>query len=218
MGLQLVLNGFPVGDRQYVDIMLCQACRRFSSAVMLCRGCRREMRPVPDRVLPNGLLLVAAFEHSGPAKSLVHHLKYRGLAGYADLVAATVAPRLPRLPVVPVPRALSRRLRYGVDPARVLARRIGAHLDVPVIDALTPPLHAPRRAGGDHSRSSPAFGLRLRPDTPVIVVDDVVTTGSTLISATNALGERWVHAGVAANAVAEVSTLRRATNLLVAEE
>ena len=181
--------------------MLCQACHRFHRGHLLCAECRQRLRLAPDRLLPGGVRLVAAFEHSGPAKTLVHHFKYRGLAGYAELTASMLAERLPPLPLVPVPRALTRRVRYGVDPARALADRLAHHLGVPVLPLLQPPLHKQRRAGGDHSRAVTGFRLRQVPKGPVLVVDDVVTTGATLLSAITSIGESRVRAAVAANAV-----------------
>lgn len=167
------------------------------------------MRPAPDRILPGGIPLLAAFDHVGPARALVHNLKYRGLTDYAALIAGLLAPRLPRLAVVPVPRALSRRLRYGIDPARVLATALARALATRVIPALAPPVHARRRAGGDHAASVPVFRSVKQLREPVFVVDDVVTTGSTLRSACAAIGPQLVAAAVAANTVSEVTSLRR---------
>lgn len=112
----------------------------------------------------------------------------------AEIAAREVAPRLPRLPLVPVPRAVSRRLRYGVDPARVVATAIARQLEVPVVDALAPPIHARRRAGGDHSRGVRPFRLKAKLRFPVIVVDDVVTTGATVMAAVEAAGADLVRA------------------------
>ena len=144
---------------------------------------------------------MAAFEHVGPARILVHHFKYRGLGGYADLAASMLAMRLPSLPLVPVPRALTRRVRYGIDPARALADRLARHLGVPVLPLLEAPLHKQRRAGGDHSRAVAGFRLLQVPRGPVLVVDDVVTTGATLLSAIASIGPSHVRAAVVANAV-----------------
>lgn len=186
--------------------MLCQACHRFHRGHLLCAECRQRLRPAADRLLPGGFRLLAAFEHSGPAKTLIHHFKYRGLTEYADLAASMLAKRLPPLPLVPVPRALTRRVRYSVDPARVLADRLAHYLGVPVLPLLQPPLHKQRRAGGDHSRAVTGFRLRQVPKGPVLVVDDVVTTGATLLSAITSIGESRVRAAVAANAVPGVSS------------
>lgn len=171
---------------------------------MLCVSCARTLRPASDRILAGGLGLFAAFEHLGVAKTLVHHLKYRGVTFYADLVAEVLAERVPSIPLVPVPRALSRRLKYGIDPARAIAVALGSRLQVPVLDALVAPIHAQRRAGRDHSRRVRGFSTRSPLRYPVVVVDDVVTTGSTVSAATEAIGLELVGAVAAANVVANV--------------
>ena len=81
---------------------MCLACNRLSSA-RICDGCRCALAPAPERIVGEGLRVVAAFVHEGPAKQLVHGLKYRGVLGYADVAAAAVAHLVPPLPLVPVP-------------------------------------------------------------------------------------------------------------------
>lgn len=186
--------------------MVCQVCLAVSGGT-LCDRCRAGLRPAPERVLAGSVRLVSAFEHSGPARTLIHHLKYRGVLEYADFVAQILAPRMPRLPLVPIPRVWSRYLRYGVDPARELARRISRMQDLPVWDVFNRPLHHPRRAGGDHGQVPMRLTLKVRPTTPVIVVDDVVTSGATLDRAIDSIGRAWVSLAVAANAATTVSTL-----------
>jgi predicted amidophosphoribosyltransferase len=184
--------------------VLCQVCHRLGRRI--CQDCARELRPARDRLLPGGILLVGAFEHVGPAKSLIHALKYRGVRGYERLVAKVLAPRLPRLPLVPTPRAMSRRVTYGVDAARVIATAIADELDVPVVDLLRSPVHSRKRAGTDHRQPVARFASGSGPRGPVILVDDVVTTGATLLAGAASLGT--VSMAVAANLVPEVSSLR----------
>lgn len=167
--------------------MLCQTCHSFSGD-FLCDRCRADLRPAAERILEGGIRLVAAFEHTGVARGLVHDLKYRGLTRFADLVVEIVAPRVPRLPIVPVPRAWSRQIKYGIDPAREIGFRLAAALGVPLLDSLTAPVHALRRAGGDHSRPPPGFRVRGSSEDLVLLVDDVVTTGATVRSAAKTLG------------------------------
>lgn len=158
------------------------------------------MRPAPERILPGGIRVIAAFEHAGPARVLVHHLKYRGLTSYAELVADLLAPRIPQLPVVAVPRAVSRRLRYGVDPAVAIARALASRKGVRFIAALRAPIHSPRRAGGDHTRPVTAMRKSSLRAPLVVLVDDVVTTGATLSEAIRVLGAQRVALAAAANA------------------
>lgn len=180
--------------------MICQGCQRPGPG-LLCGRCMSLLRPAPERILSGGVRLVAAFEHSGPAKTLMHHLKYRGIPGYPSIVAAILAERLPSAPVVPVPRALSRRIRYGVDPTSELARALGARIGAPVLSLLQPPFHTARRAGSDHDRHVDRFPVRGLCPEHVIVIDDVVTTGATLEAAIASLGPDTVALAAAANLV-----------------
>jgi predicted amidophosphoribosyltransferase len=185
--------------------MLCQACHRFAPG-FLCARCRANLRPAAERILEEGVRLVAAFEHTGVARDLVHDLKYRGLTRFADLVVEMVAPRVPRLPIVPVPRTWSRQILYGIDPAREIGLRLARALDVPLWDLLSAPIHARRRAGGDHSRPAPELRGRGLPECPLVLVDDVVTTGATVRSAVKTLGLSRLALVVAANAADMVSS------------
>ncbi len=186
--------------------MICLGCHVVTGG-RLCVRCRSGLHPAPERLVGEGVRLVACFVHEGTAKQLVHHLKYRGVLDYADLVAATLEDRVPRLPVVPVPRALSRRLKYGIDPAQVIGRSLAARLQVPLIDALATPLHTRRRAGRDHTRMVRPFRLRKQLSSPVLLVDDVVTTGTTVLAAMDAIGVDIVRAVAAANVVLETSNV-----------
>lgn len=189
--------------------MVCQGCYRVTSKALLCHGCRARLRPAPERLLAGGIRVIAAYEHSGPARTLSHHLKYRGIVSYAELVAAVLAERVPREPLVPLPRVRSRWAKYGIDPAEILARSLAKRIDVPVYRLLRAPIHAPRRAGGDHDRPVVFSELRKRTLEKVLVVDDVLTTGATLEAAVSVLGASHVRAAVVANAVPAMSGQRR---------
>ena len=185
--------------------MLCQACFTPCPGAV-CSRCRADLRPAPERVLPGGIRLVAAFEHVGAARELVHGFKYRGLTAYADLVVEAVATRVPRLPIVPVPRAWSRQMTHGIDPAFELARRLARYLDVPLCQTLLAPVHSRRRAGGDHSRPPAQFATNGPVPPRFVLVDDVVTTGATVLSATKSLESGQLTLVVAANVTDTVSS------------
>jgi predicted amidophosphoribosyltransferase len=178
--------------------MVCAVCH-VPAAAMLCRSCRSGLVPAPERLLEGGLRVVAGFSHEGPAKTLIHELKYRGSVGYARLVAEVIGRRVPPLPLVPVPRALSRLVRYGVDPAVELARAVSRVTGAPMIRALGRPVHTPRRAGGDHDRVPAPFRVAGPLPPSVVVVDDVVTTGATVLAAIGSIGPERVALVVAAN-------------------
>lgn len=151
---------------------------------VLCRICTRSLRGVGEVRLGSGLLVRSLFVHEGPIRSAVHALKYRG----ADRIAVVLAPRLADLlpadtsALVPVPRALVRRIRYGIDPGRVLAHAVARAAGLPVVDVLRAPLHHQSQL-----RVRRAEGLRFRSvmQAPrgAVVIDDVVTTGATITAA-----------------------------------
>lgn len=130
------------------------------------------------------------------------------MVGYANLVAQQVAPKIPDAALVPIPRSLTRRLKYGVDPARVIADRIGVLTGNPVIPLLVPPVHTSRRAGNDHTKAVARFRLKSPVKVRAVIVDDVVTTGATITRAIEAIGSENVRMVVAANAADRVSSLR----------
>ena len=151
--------------------------------------------------------MVASFAHEDTARGLMHLMKYQGVVTLAEMISDRLAERLPPLPLVPIPRAVSRRIRYGIDPALVIAQALAARSGSPVLRVLRRPWHSTQRAGGDHRHAVSRFGVTPFENPSVILVDDVVTTGATLLAAMAALGPERVAMAVAANSALGVSTL-----------
>lgn len=170
--------------------MLCLSCRCVTSGY-LCPGCRRLLKPAPPRVVEGSILVRSAFVHEGPARDIVHLLKYQGIRPAADVLVAVMAGLVPEdaTALVPIPRVLARRVKFGVDPARLLAATLGRHCGLPVITALVAPLISSHHAGRSRERRSrPVFGVRSPVEPGAVVIDDVITTGSTFNAAVSALG------------------------------
>lgn len=155
-------------------------------------------------------MAAAAYRHDGAARRLIHRLKYGGLAAAAGPLAAAMVPLLPpdAACLVPVPRAVARRWRYGVDPAIELARAMSRLGGLPLRAALGSPLWWARRAGpGARRRGSPSFRRRMPAPSGAILVDDVLTTGTTLVAAARVMG--GVHHAVTATAAVPAVPRRR---------
>ncbi|MEX0826328.1 MAG: hypothetical protein WD184_06220 [Acidimicrobiia bacterium] len=169
--------------------MICLACAEVARG-LLCGPCVGTLAPSPEQHL-RGILVRSAFAHSGAARRLVHRLKYEGLVSAARPLAAAMVPLLPAHTtcLVPVPRVKARRWRHGVDPATELASALSEMTGLPVVVALRPLVWVARRAGpAGRRRGTPRFTATNRPHAGGVLVDDVVTTGTTLGIAASVTG------------------------------
>lgn len=151
--------------------------------------------------------LSAATTFSGVAQQLVHALKF----GRAPAAAIPMAKRMCQRPVphctvvTNVPTATSRVRRRGYDQSALLAKHISKILGAPYVPLLAR-FGQQRQLGQNREKRQQqleaAFYVpssRSCRNTVVLLIDDVITTGSTLEGAAQALyaaGAGQVHGGV----------------------
>ena len=197
------------------DLVLPRTCAgcatREAGSARLCGTCRSLLggRPLglvrPDPCPPGLPPLAAGTAYDGVVRRLLLAHKERGQTALAGPLGAVLAGAVQALgdlgPVVlcPVPSARSAVRARGHDHALRLARAAAAALCARGSPATAVPLLAPARLVADQSgldagarAANLAGALRVRRtvagSTPVVVVvDDVVTTGATLVEATRAL-------------------------------
>lgn len=131
-----------------------------------------------------------------PVRALVHRFKYDGWWRLADAFARRMAPLLLEVgdaDLVPVPLAAGRRRRRGYDQALRLAEALGRLSGRPVRPERVWRVRetaTQTRLTPDGRRANLAGAFAARPGRrPAVLVDDVFTTGATLISAASALLE-----------------------------
>jgi len=170
---------------------ICVCCSTWGPD-LLCRPCRSVLSKAgPTHV--KGLEIAGGLLHESVARRLIHLLKYRGVVAAGAVLGAIMATEMPGdvSALVPVPRAWLRCAKYGVDPALVLARTISSHTGIDVIEALRPALWWPAHAGADRdARRPPCFRIALPAPPGSVLIDDVMTTGATLLAASRIAGIR----------------------------
>lgn len=144
-------------------------------------------------------LQAAVCDYAGPAATLVKKMKYGGMPFLANSIAAFLVVQWIKLGwetpdyIMPAPISKMRRYERGYNQAALLAEAMSSHLKIPVLDIL-------RRRSGDYSQAglslehrtqlnAESFYLKKMPgtkllellgDKKILLVDDVMTTGTTL--------------------------------------
>lgn len=207
-----------------LDLVLPTACEGCGCPGReLCDTCRAELLAPPfgrhsPTPRPQGLpSLVVARSYDGVAKAVLLGHKERGRLRLVRPLGAALGGALlelelpPSTVLVPVPSSRAAVRARGHDHARRLATAAGRATGLRVVPLLVPARAVADQSGLDAAgrAANLAGALRLRrpvPGVPVVVLDDVVTTGATLVEASRAL---TAGGALVLGAAAVAATMRR---------
>jgi predicted amidophosphoribosyltransferase len=193
--------------RALVDLLLppvcvgCGATRRY-----WCPRCAQCLANPRSLTVPGLPTVIAAGVYEDPVRAAIHAWKEDG----AGVLTPSLSPALAHsillllaqrpaepMTLVPVPATAASLRRRGRDPLRVLvsdalARLVGLGFDIRLVNAVESVRarrdQAQLSATARSDNMTGAMRLVRWPQTPVIVVDDIVTTGATLRETIRALG------------------------------
>ena len=179
----------------------CTFCRRLlhdgdiESGV--CRECRKILPYVPDgsqrRDIRNVELCVAPMYYEGSVRDSLLRYKFNGLTAYgriyADFIAKSIDENQISCDIITwVPLSRRRLRKRGYDQARIIAEQLSAELGLPCVKLLDKNVDNPPQSetGDAQARRANAAGVysfrgaeRIS-GLSVLLIDDIVTTGSTL--------------------------------------
>jgi len=209
------------------DFPLCAGCRAGFPLIRppVCQKCGRPLRGPPDLTFTcipcrhrrtHFAYARAAGVYDGPLREAIHALKFGGRQALAEplgrLIAEVVAtdPRMRVDLVVPVPLHPARLRERGFNQAELLAAEVAGYLSIPLRPTalrrvrVTP---AQTGLGREDRRANVRGAFRSREPleaSTILLVDDVMSTGSTGIECAHALrhgGARQVVVATVALAV-----------------
>jgi ComF family protein len=163
----------------------------------LCAGCSEALAPRPDeRRLVDGTPVVSALDYDGVVRRAILAFKEQGRTDVARRLAVPLAAAMAEakaaagvgVEILPVPTSPAAYRRRGYDPVALLVRRAGLR---PVRELATTRRAAQQKKLAAVERSGNREGylraVRALDGRQFLLVDDVLTTGSTLVEASRAV-------------------------------
>ena len=181
----------------------CVACQR--QGRLFCQTCRASLQPYPPEPPPLGLDdATVAFVFARPLQRAIHALKYYKQQRIATPLAALLIEHLrakdfPADGVLAVPLHPDRLVERGFNQAELLARPIAESLGLPMIPGLIRcrdtghQARLNRRDRQQNLRGAFAWQAAIPPPPRLLLIDDVLTTGATLVACAEALRLAGAH-------------------------
>lgn len=196
---------FCLAQLEMIDpLTRCPACFTFEFNAEMQKYCQ-QCKDKPKNIKH----IASVFDYEGAPSTFVKHLKYGGKSYLAKSGGAFLSAQFLTLGwpvpdfIIPMPMARLRRLERGYNQSELLAHSFAQLIDRPVLQAL-------KRKSGDFSQAGLNHQQRLQLksdsffihdsdkerlyDKTVLLIDDVMTTGSSLNCCAEALSQSFPQA------------------------
>ena len=196
--------------------VLCDAVVPMQSGLLVCEPCHGLLEPEESvwRACPEWPEIDAwysPFPYAGGVEQAIRNMKYNGRPGNAETLSFLLAEAIRRMEdcpefagIIPVPMHHRKERARGYNQAVILAEGLGRYFEVPVfLQAVEKHLHTISQNGlNRHERFSvlegsfsPYPGGSVPAIPRILLVDDVVTTGSTLRACASAIRKAYGETG-----------------------
>ena len=182
----------------------CTFCGELAESFATCAACKKRH--------PLEYIWIAS-DFTGVPARIIKQYKFAGARAAAAPLGHAIAAQLPLLTpetlIVPIPTTPTRIRQRGYDHALLLAKAVGQEIQLPIAPLLSRE-HDARQVGATRSQrfaqaATAFYASKLPYPRPILLIDDVVTTGATLDAAAKVLisaGATSVNAAVIAKQAA----------------
>ena len=175
-----------------IEPPVCPVCGRPQSSSVLCPSCAAHTPPITG--------IRSVFRLEGAIRQAIHELKYNNLRALAPLLAGYLAEGFSSMEfapdtITPVPLHKARERRRGYNQSRLLAEALSRRTDLPIDTGMVSRVRntdSQVQSRDAQTRSLNVSGAFACEDVNlkgrnILLVDDVCTTGATLLSCAEAL-------------------------------
>lgn len=185
-----------------MNTLTCLGCKEeLFEEGFLCDSCFEDLVKIQslEKLHHEGALLYTLFFYTGIIESLIHQMKFLGRPYLYQVFAKYIITFLEKANLAPksvsyVPMHSLKKLIRGFDPMELIAREVARSLDVPLVKAVkrvkyTKSLFKLKPKERQKTLEG-AFEVFEEYEGPLLIIDDIFTTGSTLGSIGKELFEK----------------------------
>ena len=170
----------------------------------LCRECFEKIEPIPLfnplEGIGNVNYFVSGYYYNDTLKSLIHRYKFNGEYGFSDLFTSMLFDRIKDIKelhdfdfITSVPISRQRFLSRGYNQSELIAKEIAKQLDIPYVMCIHKHKHTiaqsllRKRKRLTNIRGAFIADTKKIQNKRILLIDDVITTGSTMNECANEL-------------------------------